>query len=273
MARTRPCQGFPGAAAQVRLGMLSVALPRTHAPRRFWTAVPRSRSRNQRGFPAQGGSGGTGRSPRVNQPDAGSLPPPRRSGRTSAPSGRLPVSSATIPSSSPRRAARPLSASATGSGRCAQSASGPSGRSPGDAHGMARVADHRGVRGHVVDHDRVRADLRAVAHVDRAEQLGAGAHHHVVVRRSGGACRAGSPCRRASRPGRASRCRRSARSRRSPRRLPWSMNGPSPIWAAGWISTPVATRVALASRRGASGTPVSCSACATRCASSACTPP
>ncbi len=33
------------------------------------------------------------------------------------------------------------------------------------------------------------------------------------------------------------------------------MNSASPIWAAGWISTPVITRVALASRRGASGTP------------------
>ena len=52
-----------------------------------------------------------------------------------------------------------------------------------DAHGMARVADDGRVRRHVVDHDRVRADLRAVADRDRPEQLRAGADRHVVLDR------------------------------------------------------------------------------------------
>ena len=54
--------------------------------------------------------------------------------------------------------------------------------------------------------------------------------------------------------------------------MPWSMNRPSPICAAGWISIPVTARVDGASARGTNGTPASCSAWATRWASSACTP-
>ena len=50
-----------------------------------------------------------------------------------------------------------------------------------DAHRVARVADHGRVRRHVVDHDGVRADLRAVADRDRAEQLGARADRDVVL--------------------------------------------------------------------------------------------
>ena len=54
---------------------------------------------------------------------------------------------------------------------------------------------------------------------------------------------------------------------------PWSMKSARPIFAAGWISTPVATLVAFASARGTIGTPASYSACEMRCARSACTPP
>src|SRR4051812_13545574 len=50
------------------------------------------------------------------------------------------------------------------------------------------------------------------------------------------------------------------------------MKSPSPMLAAGWISTPVIARTAIATERGSSGTPASCRACATRCASTACTP-
>src|SRR5947208_9654897 len=50
------------------------------------------------------------------------------------------------------------------------------------------------------------------------------------------------------------------------------MNRPRPMRAAGWISTPVVARTAVASVRGTTGTPARCSACASRWASSACTP-
>ena len=64
-------------------------------------------------------------------PRAGSLPRAWRSGRTSAAGGGLrPVVSVRSLSSSATRAASALIASATGSGRCAQSASGPEGRIP-----------------------------------------------------------------------------------------------------------------------------------------------
>src|SRR3954452_17023076 len=54
--------------------------------------------------------------------------------------------------------------------------------------------------------------------------------------------------------------------------MPWSMNSPSPTSAAGWISMPVTVRAVAAIARGASGTPASSSAWATRWASSAWTP-
>ncbi len=85
-----------------------------------------------------------------------------------------------MPSSSFTRAASPARASATGSGRWTQSASGPSGRLPPTRTGWPGVADHGGVGRHVVDDHGVGADLRPLAHVDRAEQLGARAHDHVV---------------------------------------------------------------------------------------------
>ena len=72
-------------------------------------------------------------------------------------------------------------ASAIGSGRWIQSASGPSGLAPVDADGVARVADHRGVGRDVGDHDAVGADLGAVADRDRPEQLGARPDRHVVL--------------------------------------------------------------------------------------------
>src|SRR3954452_10798303 len=50
------------------------------------------------------------------------------------------------------------------------------------------------------------------------------------------------------------------------------MNSPGPIRAAGWISMPVAARITVETVRGTTGTPASCSTCASRWASSACTP-
>src|SRR4051794_4810859 len=50
------------------------------------------------------------------------------------------------------------------------------------------------------------------------------------------------------------------------------MNSPAPIVADGWISTPVTERTTAAIVRGTTGTPASCSAWATRWASSAWTP-
>ena len=47
----------------------------------------------------------------------------------------------------------------------------------------ARNAHHRGTGRHVLDHDRIAAHARALAHGDGAENLGAGADHHVVFQR------------------------------------------------------------------------------------------
>ena len=46
---------------------------------------------------------------------------------------------------------------------------------------MAGIADDGGVRRHVVDDHRVGADLRVGTDLDRAEQLRAGADHHLVA--------------------------------------------------------------------------------------------
>ena len=51
------------------------------------------------------------------------------------------------------------------------------------------------------------------------------------------------------------------------------MKKSSPIFAAGWISIPVTARLPYESASGSIGTPASCSACATRWESIACTPP
>ena len=50
-----------------------------------------------------------------------------------------------------------------------------------DPHRVAGVADHGRPRRHVLDDDRVGADLGAVADRDRAQQLGAGADRDVVA--------------------------------------------------------------------------------------------
>ena len=54
---------------------------------------------------------------------------------------------------------------------------------PGVAIGddMARYADDRRVRRHVGDDDRARADRCVLTNRDRADQLRARAHHHVVL--------------------------------------------------------------------------------------------
>ena len=117
------------------------------------------------------------------QPPAGLRPRTGRSGRTFAGCSPSPASSASRRSSSASRADSSRIASATGSGRWIQSASGPSGRTPSTLHDVAGVADDRAVRRDVGDDDAVGADLRAVADADRAEQLGAAADRHVVLDR------------------------------------------------------------------------------------------
>ena len=102
----------------------------------------------------------------------------RRAARPAAPRA-----SSSSRSSSAIRLESAFSASAIGSGRWTQSASGPSGLRPSTRTGVARVADHGRVRRHVVDDDRVGADLRAVADPDRPEQLRPRADRHVVLDR------------------------------------------------------------------------------------------
>ena len=71
----------------------------------------------------------------------------------------------------------------------------PLGAASLDPDRVARVADHGRVRGHVLDHHGVRADLGPVADRDRTEQLRPGADRDVVLDASGGACRGRSRCR------------------------------------------------------------------------------
>ena len=92
-----------------------------------------------------------------------------------------PSSSASRCSSSAIRSESALIASAIGSGRWIQSASGPCDPLALDPDRVAGVADHGRARRHVLDDDRVGADLGAVADRDRAEQLGAGADGDVVA--------------------------------------------------------------------------------------------
>ena len=72
-------------------------------------------------------------------------------------------------------------ASAIGSGRWIQSASGPSTRRPSTRTGWPGLPTTVEFGGHVGDHDAVGADLRAVADRDRAEQLRARADRDVVL--------------------------------------------------------------------------------------------
>ena len=92
------------------------------------------------------------------------------------------------------RLASPWIASAIGSGRWIQSASGPSGRRPSTRTGCPGLPTTVEFGGHVGDHDGVGADLRAVPDRDRAEQLRAGADRDVVLHRrvalAGGEARA-----------------------------------------------------------------------------------
>ena len=104
------------------------------------------------------------------------------SSRTSA-SLRSPSIASNRRSISASRSERPLIASATGSGRWIQSASGPSGLRPSTRTVWPGLPTTVRVRRDVGDHDRVRADLGAVADPDRAEQLGARADRHVVFDR------------------------------------------------------------------------------------------
>ena len=101
-----------------------------------------------------------------------------------------------------------------------------------------RNADDNGVRRHVAHDDRARADPAAVADLEGADDLGAGADDDVVAAASDGASRASrlvppsvTPC---------SSVTFSPTSAVSPMTtpMPWSMKRPGPSCAAGWISMP-----------------------------------
>ena len=107
---------------------------------------------------------------------------------------------------------------------------------------LRRNADRGRAGRHVLHHHRVRADLRAVADDDRAEDLRASANDDAARRASDGACPCSSSYRRGSRRDRA--CMSSPISAVSPitTPMPWSMNTRRPIVAPGWISMPVIQR-------------------------------
>ena len=208
-----------------------------------------------------------GRSTTEPQPPAGSLPARRgAAGAPRRPPGCLPVSSATMllelaePGGQALDARRPPGRAGAPSRR-----RGPRAARPSTRTGWPGLPTTVESRGHVVDHHRVRADLRAVAHrrsaraasrpsptttssPDRRVALAAleagAAERHALVERHVVADLGRLADHDAGAVVDEERRRRSA--------------------PPGWISTPVTTRVALASTRGASGTPASCSACATR---------
>ena len=191
---------------------------------------------------------------------------------TSAPSGLRPVCSATSSSSSVSRLARPLIASATGSGRCAQSASGPSGRRPSTRTGCPGLPTTVASAGTswmttelapILERAPTAIGPSSLApepiitwsptvgwRLPRAKPVPPSVTPWYIVTSS--PTSAVSPITTPA---------------------PWSMNSPRPMRAAGWISTPVTTFMRLASMPGSSGTRASCRACETRCASSAWTPP
>src|SRR4051812_3851189 len=206
------------------------------------------------------------------QPPAESGPRRWRKGRTSPrSSGLRPVSSATISSTSFIRPASALSASATGSGRWAQSASGPVGRLPSTRTGCPGLPTTVAFWGT----SWITTELAPIL-----------AWSPTLI---GPSSLAPEPMTTSS-PTLGWRLPRwkpvppsvtpwysvtsSPISAVSPITTPepWSMKRPGPIVAAGWISTPVAARTKVATVRGTSGTPAPCRAWARRWASSACTP-
>ena len=161
-------------------------------------------------------------------------------------------------SSAPMRLASPLIASAIGSGRWIQSASGPSGRRPSTRTGWPGVADHGRVGRHVVDDHAVGADLRAVADRDRPEQLGARADRDVVL--DGRVALAGREAGAAERHALVERDVVADLGRLADHHAHAVVDEEARrrSRAAGWISMPVSVRDAVASARGASGMPPSC---------------
>ncbi len=139
--------------------------------------------------------------------------------RTSAPSGRLPVELGDH-ALQLVHAARPgpLRASATGSGRWAQSASGPSGRLPSTRTGWPGLPTTVELAGTSWITTELAPIFEPLAHLDRAEQLGARADDHVVAhgRMALAALEAGAAERHALVERHV--VRRSRRSRRSRRR-------------------------------------------------------
>ncbi len=114
----------------------------------------------------------------VRAPSRAAAAGPRRSAGVSCSE-----SSPTLRSSAPILFASAWIASAIGSGRWIQSASGPSMRRPSTRTGCPGLPTTVEFGRHVGDHDAVGADLRAVADRDRPEQLGAGADRDVVLHR------------------------------------------------------------------------------------------
>ena len=179
------------------------AVPAPAARRRRWRRPDASRRR-------------AGFRPSSRRPDCGPVTCAR--GDVGGRAGSVPVRSAIRCSSCAIRSESAFIASATGSGRWTQSVSGPSGRRPSTRTGWPGLPTTVECGRHVVDHDRVGADLRAVADRDRAEQLRAGADRDVVL--DGRVALAGGEARAAERDALVERHagRRSRPSRRSRRR-------------------------------------------------------
>ena len=98
-------------------------------------------------------------------------PAVRRLGRIGRPRRRISSGAPSLRSSAAIRRDRPLIASAIGSGRWTQSASGPSGRRPSTRTGWPGLPTTVEFGGTSWIDDAAGADLRAVADGDRAEQL------------------------------------------------------------------------------------------------------
>src|SRR4051812_9233605 len=205
------------------------------------------------------------------QPPAGLGPRAGRSGTTSASADSRPCRRSTSRSSSAMRADICFIASAIGSGRWTQSASGPSGRIPSTRTtwpGLPTTVEFGGTSWMTT----------ALAPTLAPWPIVIGPRSFAPEPIVTLSCTVGWRFPRAKPvPPRVTpwyMVTSSPISAVSPitTPMPWSMNSPRPIRAAGWISTPVIVRVRYAIARGSRGTPARARAWAMRCASSAWTP-
>src|SRR4051794_2763967 len=212
------------------------------------------------------------RSTRGDYPPAGFGPRTGRSGNTSARGSEgSPRASSSSASSSPIRRERALSASAIGSGRCTQSASGPSGLRPSTRTvwpGLPTTVELGGTSW----------TTTALAPIFAPWPIRIGprslAPEPIVTLSStvGWRLPVANPVPPSVTPWYSVTFSPISAVSPTTTPMPWSMNSPSPTSAAGWISMPVTVRAVAAIARGASGTPASSSAWATRWASRAWTP-